>query len=295
MIRGDIVYIDLKYLTSQVVNNIDDIPINVCHTIVPVFWDTTSDPYKNDTTGIIFFSNNSITTARIYLVKGSQETLLSNSQYGTPYSFGFIDNRYSQKAVGYKLDWKKVYQMFGNGEYKIICKRTPLIGSEIIEEGLTYNLMQYTQTRADNTVRLEWYMNGITGDNQEGKWDYLGKNFYMQLRIPNSTLIEQTPNFEATYEKEFNGKSILVNKLITNKFTLNCSKLPYKLYQYIKLYAMQSDNVLIKDFNLGNFNKKTYENLIFTSVNDLNGYGYSENVTVSYELEEFVQNKRHIK
>jgi len=58
---------------------------------------------------------------------------------------------------------------------------------------------------------------------------------------------------------------------------------------------MQSDNILIKDFNLGNFNKKTYENLIFTSVNDLNGYGYSENVTVSYELDEFVQNKRHIK
>ena len=297
--KGDCIYIDAKYFkqidpTLEFVNKGSS---SECCYELPVFWSNDGDKFHHDFSSWVVFCDETILNVTIYLEKDNCSgfvpvATLTDNSYGTLYELGFIDNRLRQKAVGYLIDWNLVNAEFGHGDYRLRFLMNYKLGITTEEKSLTWTLKKWHEISAGHTIRLEWESNGEQGWWNKGRVDFLGNEFYGQIRLPKSKLGKPKDSIEQEFVRYQDGRDEFKSRTITEKYTLEVVKAPYMVHNYLQILPRQAYKVKVTDYNLLNaVNFKELE-VVFISGSEPNWQLATDKATVVYEMEEYIKNKR---
>jgi len=231
-----------------------------------------TNPLYNDQHSLIAWFNQAYSTADIYLEKLTNgivttTTHLTNNTYGTYYAFGFFDSMYGEKAIGYKLDWNAVLNTFGEGDYRLRATGTLVTSGTTNTYSFTFCLKKYLPYRADETVYLEWFMNGNIGSANDDilRNDYGTLNWYNAIRIADSVFGNDTSNYERDYVKYQSGKKVWIKDSQIEEYSLKIGRSPAELHKFIKCKILQADEILITDYSANNPNKHLQRKIILSS------------------------------
>jgi hypothetical protein len=223
-----------------------------------VLADTTdANEFKNDKTDFLWWFSDFVTDAEIELKKfngSTYETVtdLNNNDYGVFLPYGSFINASSEKFVGYTLDWRNVIADFDTGSYKLLLTiNSPLGQTEILTD--EYCVQNFTEQRANNTIKLEYYLNGIMGVNNDDlkKRDYGNLNRYNSIRLPGWFGF---PN--SKYTKDYtvynNGSRQWVQDEQEQEFVMQIKNVSAKVHELMRTDILQADQILVTDYNKNN-------------------------------------------
>jgi hypothetical protein len=250
---------------------LDPKKLNCCSDLV---WNvlassTDSDVLKNDSNSFLWwFNKDAISTAVLHLIKDNETPILltSSSIYGTPYNFGFYTNGSREKLVGYLIDWNKVIQVLGEGMYRVTCTSTTIFGGTTIQNSASYCLKEYTVERANNTVRIEYYLNGILGLNRfDNKFKDLGQlNWYNQHRFSGHFQYVKS-DYKKDYIQYTNGERQFVEDEQEPEYSLSLKPIPMFKHDVLRTDILQADDTIITDYNYKNIDNYYQKNVQIAS------------------------------
>lgn len=216
--------------------------------------DTSStDEFKNDRAGILFWFSNAISAATITLQKyngtWADLTTFSDNSFGTFYPFGFFVNDEGEQFIGYQLNWKDVLTTYGEGSYRVRADITAAIGGTSSQLTPEWCLMQYTPERANKTVRIEYNLSGQLGVTDDTKRRDLGTlDWYNSLRLF-GFFGYPTSSYEADYIQYNNGQKVYVEDEQEPEYTLKLALAPALVHNLMRTDVLQADQILITDYN----------------------------------------------
>jgi hypothetical protein len=114
--------------------------------------------YKNDFT-TVFYKKQTPNDTVVYKIIGvtTGTTTLVDGTHGTLYAFGGSE----QPDLSYfKVEWRKILSTLGEDIYTIRKELTIAGVSANVDSSVTYDLRQFSQKTADNTVRIDWTLDG---------------------------------------------------------------------------------------------------------------------------------------
>jgi hypothetical protein len=252
--------------------------ISECVGTLPVFatYGFGRDPERNDFTSFLDLELPGTNTTYTLLGENCAEiATLNDNTYGTYYAQGFLTEAngftYIQGLyTGYKLIWKKVLDVFGPGTYKIKKKVEGKETEYLLEEcSCFFELCEYSDARANETVRIETTQNGNT---ISPGLEYLGVNWKEQIRIPGFFGNKQRRLEQDNYVDK-NRNTTQIQDTLVHEFTL-----------------------LISDYNLLNTDNLKNISVIPTSI-DTEYFGKSKKAADEIKFEERQKNrvKRNVK
>lgn len=215
-----------------------------------------SDPLKNDTNSFLWwFDADAVDTAEISLVKkdGTTINLTGNTTLGTPFDYGFYTNGQNEKLVGYLLNWKAVMAAYGECIYQVKVEAQTIFGDVQTRISDKYCLKQYTQPRADGTVRVEYYLNGILGMNEfdDRSMDLGTLNWYNQHRF-DGIFIPGTSQYTTDEIQYETGLRVTVEDEQEPEFTLKLKPMAAFKHNVFRTDIMQADQIMVTDYNTKN-------------------------------------------
>lgn len=212
-----------------------------------------ADEFQNDKSGIIFYFGKTITAATLHLEKFENGTFvnkknLTNNDMGTFFAFNFFQNTLKEKFIAYILEWKKVLTAYGEGSYRV--KANCSAGDMYTRE---FCLKKYTASRAEGTVRVEYYLNDILGDplNDSKYRDFGDLNFIQQFRF-NGFFSYKKDTYEKTYVQYKNGNRIDTTSEQEPEYFLELITQPFFVHELIRLDAANAEYISVTDFNTNN-------------------------------------------
>lgn len=229
------------------------------------------DPFKNDFHRPYFYFDDSVSAAVLKLYKHDGNdyvylaTLTGANTYGQDYPYGYFTNSVNEKFISYRLEWKSVININGEGSYKVKCEATDYLGSLIEIFDYDYCLKQYTVERANGTVKVEFLQANTTGINKNDfKVKDLGDAGILDmLRIPayfgypSSTYQEERIQYN-------NGQRVFVEDEQEPEFTLKTKPIAGFIHEILRTEMMQADQIFITDYNNTNplkfIRKQVYKN-----------------------------------
>lgn len=246
---------------------LDPKKIDCCSDLVwNVLADSTSaNLIKNDSNSFLWlFNKDAISTAVLTLIKGDGTTyiLTNNSTYGIPYDYGFYVNGFREKLVGYLIDWRKVLLVLGEDMYKVSCTTTTIFGDTNTKYSENYCLKQYTVERANNTVRIEYYLKGIIGNNRfdDKSRDYGTLNWYNQHRFAGYFQYVKS-DYKTDYVQYDNGQREFVEDEQEPEYLLSLKGIPMFKHDVLRTDILQADNTIITDYNYKNIDNYFQKNV----------------------------------
>jgi hypothetical protein len=197
--------------------------------------------------------------------------VLNDDTYGVYYPKGFfqLGNFFQQQYVGFKIQWRKVLDLLGPGAYS----------------------SQYTDERANETVRIETTQNGyIIGQGL----DYTNVNWKEQIRIPGFFGNKQRRLEQDNYLDK-NRRTTQIQDSLIHEFTLEPYFWPDCLRNEIDSILLANE-ILISDYNLDNTDNLKNISVIPTSI-DTEYFGKSQKAADEIKFEERIKNrvKRNVK
>ena len=131
--------------------------VECCYSQVVLGDLSSTDPYKNDYNGVFYkrqTPNDTITYDLIGVSTGT--TVLADVTHGQLYPFGTAE----QPDLSYFIvDWKKILNVLGEDTYTI-RKNITIAGVVAVIDSNSFELKQWSVANADNTVRIDSYMDG---------------------------------------------------------------------------------------------------------------------------------------
>ena len=274
--------------------------VSECVGALPVFGDLFSDDLQNnDFTSVLAWQRKlSVVSFELLDENCNKIADLNDNTYGIYYpdgywstanGFTFFQNNYT----GYKLDWKKVLQAFGPGGYKIKqVKYKILTPTEITEEcSCAYELSQYSNSFANETVRIETTQNGyIIGEGL----DYTNINWCEQIRIPGFFGNKQRRLEQDNYLDK-NRRTTQIQDSLIHEFTLEPYFWPACLREEIDSILLANE-ILVSDYNIDNTDDLKNISVIPTSI-ETEYFGKSNKAADEMKFEERRKNrvKRNVK
>ena len=274
-------------LTSSIVTQIE----NECCFILPALAEsgTLTSELKNDKHSVYWCFDSSYTSVELALQKENASGVyvdiddLTTSIVGTPYELGFYTTLYNEQAIGYLIEWRKVLQEFGEGQYRIKCTSTLLTSEVQNRYSFEFCLLEYTEDRADETVYLEWYKNGNSGslESDYKKVDYGSLNYYNAIRLPNAKFGFPNIELQKEYTKYQSGENIWIQDSLEQEYTLNIDLIPMWFGDFLIKDANVNTKMLCTDYNQRNHKSFVQIPISFTGVSA----NYEEsNTLVSYQM-----------
>ncbi len=286
--------------TTSVVNSVAN--NGECCYILPALAEigTPTSELKNDKHSVIWFFDNGFTTAELILqklVNGVYADLYPisfDNSYGANFIYGFYETIYAEKAIGYLLDWNKVLNLQGEGEYRVKCNATQIDSTIKNYYSFEFCLKEYTENRANKTTRLDWYKNGNSGSltDDTRKVDYGTLNYYNSVRLPKSYFGKTQIKQEKNYTKYQTGENIWIKDSIDFDYTLQVNQIPTWLSDFISLDANVNSEMYITDYNLRNEYRFTKKAITSTGVSNTYTDG-GTNITVEYNYKPLFNNFNH--
>ena len=212
---------------------------------------------RNDVSGFLFWFSDAIATAEMKLQKWNGSAwvniaTLTDNTYGIFYAFEFFVNDAGEKFIGYQLNWKDVLTINGEASYRIKCNVTDVFSGTGAEYSNNYCLLQFTNGRADKTVKIEYYLSGQLGMTDDKLVRDLGElNWYNSIRLygffgfPSST-------YESDYIQYSNGQKVWVEDSQEAEYTLKLNPVASFAHDLMRTDVLQADRVEITDYNSKN-------------------------------------------
>lgn len=174
---------------------------------------------------------------------GVQVATLNDSTYGQFFDFGDLA---IAEYKGIYLSWLLVQQAFGYGEYFVRTTQVSL-GETYTLDSHKFNVVEYNAERADGSVRIEVYQNGVIMSG----FDYTGLNWHQSLRI-NGFFGDKIPEFISDNYQDVNRNVRQITAKIENTYKLITHLLPSYISDYLNEDAILSNRIQITDYNLLN-------------------------------------------
>lgn len=229
---------------------------------------------KNDVNGVLQWFEADVTAVTMKLLKWDEATQtfadtadLDDNTYGTFYPFGFFVNSFGQTFIGYQIAWRNVLSEFGEGSYQVRFNASSFLGDYALLSD-EYCLHTYTPHRANNTVKIEYYMNGIMGVNEDDldRRDYGLINWYNSIRLRGVFYYK-----ESTYKHEYtafnNGERPWTEDEQEPGYILELRPMCWNFHELMRTDVLQAESRFITDYN-----KDNYKNYVQKSVQKTSGY-----------------------
>jgi hypothetical protein len=274
--------------------------VKECVGTLPVFANYGADrtPETNDFTSFLDIELPGTTVSYILLDGNCQEiATLNDNTYGAYYAQGFLTEAngytYIQSLyTGYRLKWKEILTTFGPGTYKIKKKVEGKDTDYLLEEcSCLFDLCEFSEERANETVRIETTQNGNT---ISPGLEFLGVNWKEQIRIPGFFGNKQRRLEQDNYVDR-NRNTTQIQDTLVHEFTLEPYFWPHCLRDQIDSILLANE-ILISDYNLLNTDDLKNISVIPTSI-DTEYFGKSKKAADEIKFEERQKNrvKRNVK
>ena len=252
--------------------NIPSISLGCCSDyVLKVLADNTGEDLQNDKNGFLWWFNDTILDAVLSLQKYENGTwssialLESSTTYGTPSNYGFYINDALESFVGYQLEWALVLAEQGEGSYRVVCDTIDMVSNLVALYSNEFCLKTYSPTRANGTIRVEYYLNGTLGLNKDDKKvkDLGLLNWFNSMRL--NGFFTYT---ESTYSEDritYNtGERLFVSDEQEPEYRMQLKQQPEFVHDTFRTDIMMADDIYITDYNnrlpLNLVQKNVYKN-----------------------------------
>lgn len=250
---------------------------------------------KNDVTSAYFGYYQNVTNVVLSLWKDDVDTGVVLGTYGTLYAYGFHEDD-GKKYIGYQINWKAILTepTLGEGEYFVRATKTMLTGGTQTEDSFTWCLQQFTNARAEGTVKIEFTHTGIIGDyllDDEQK-SFKDLDWYNSIRLEGQVYGEKS-EFEIE-EIQYNSGTKIDSKVDQDPiYELILHPIPNFLHRYMKIEALLADEILITDYNTDNPLKPIVQKAVLFKGNyEPQWKGRNPNASVIIQLNQKINNLR---
>lgn len=258
-------------ITTTSVPNIPVVSLGCgCDEVLKVLADSSGIELQNDKRSFLWWFNQSVVDAEIKLQKWENNAWVdytaSSGTYGTYYDFAFFTNDANENFIGLQLQWALVLDDLGEGAYRIKCTSTDILAAEVSQYSQEYCLKTYTPTRANGTIRIEYYLNGTLGINSDDtKVKDLGSlNWYNQIRLGGYILGSPKSTYQETRIAFNNGQNVFVTDEQTPEYSMKLKPCAEFIHSEFRTDIMMADVVLFTDYNAKNtlnlVKKRLYKN-----------------------------------
>ncbi len=241
-----------------------------CYSNIVLTDGTGTGSLKNDISSFMFKCTTNSDTFTLQLFKDDTFLAdLNDDNYGTFYDLGSIIYYLDQALMfGYTIDWTKVYNAEGEGNYKIVAVITSF-GVDTTIASVNYKLMLYSQDNVEGTFRIYSKMNGYL---MRTDMNYKGLNLPDMIRVPgffgNAT---ESLTITSDLFTTLNGDKRSVEVRKVNKidiYQLYTLPLPKCIADSIINYHFLANEIYITDYNNINYdyslnNIKVYKDEAF--------------------------------
>lgn len=241
-------------------NNID------CCFELPILADTVdSDPLKNDFTRFLRPYEPSILTVDLFLTKPSDPTFadiplvddIFGEFFGYDTSDPFHQDELGRVYAGYRVDWRLVLIAHGEGTYQLRADKLTIVGVPPSDFDFEYCVGNFTDLRANGTIRIEFSNSFILGDRFDVKKRvFFPLNWTNQLRI-HGFFGGDNSDYDKTFTKFQNESKQTIQDQQLEKYFMRIDHAPAIVHNFVKTEILQSDSIEITDYNNNNPNKHT--------------------------------------
>lgn len=220
-----------------------------------------SDEFKNDKTRVHkYFDSLLVSSVDIVLLKWNGTVYdevknLNSDDYGKYYAYGFFTNDAGESFVGYELDWRLVLldADLGEGSYKVRFDITTVLEEESSIYSDEYCLKKYSEARADGTMKIEYYLNGLIGDSlkDEAIRDYGELNWYNSIRVPGWFGFPKS-EYSKEYTQYDSGSREWTKDEQEPEFSMTIKRVSATIHNLMRTDVAQADTVLVTDYNSNN-------------------------------------------
>lgn len=210
-----------------------------------------ADPFKNDVTSCYYgYTNLADDVEMKLLLNDAVVATLNNNTYGTFYAYGFHEDG-GKKYIGYQLNWRSILTAFGEGKYQVRFDITTIFASTVFDYWFPYCLKAYSIPAVDETVRLEFYHNGIIGNWRDDKdrRSFHGLDWYNSIRFPKAMIYNSRREFESEEIQYDNGFLQDVKLEQRPLYDLIVEPMTNELHNYIGTEVVTADEIIVSDYN----------------------------------------------
>lgn len=294
---------------SSSVVSCEDIPGNFCDRnspfILQAFASSTStDPLQNDYFSVLYeipfygvSGKVSLATVNFFLQQytslWSTVATLNDNTYGTLYPFDTFTS--NPGFVGFKLNWKSVLSGLGDGFFRIRAAGTDVNGDAWEECHPIHCLQEYSTEAVSQTVRFEWYDNGIvsfeTGTNFS-LIDYKNVNWQEMIRLKGGfgypEDLDEVTEFSRAKSNYYETARVKHEK--TYKYKFRSGLYPDWVHSKLKDVAFVSNSLTVTDYR--KLRKHNFER--FPIIKEPDGYTptYGSEYQKCYKAEVNFKNKK---
>jgi len=250
-----------------------------------------NDDYKNDYLGIFHQKQTSSETCTFILRELATNTdhNLNNSTYGIFKNFGSIPNNLNLST--YRLSWKKVLTLHGEGAYQII-KRISIVGINVDIPSNSYQLRKYSIQQANGTTRIDTKHNGRM---VKLGIDFKNSGFETTLRTNGFF-----GNRDSTYVQDNliysnNEKNEQVSIIEEKKYQFQMVKVPECISEDFFSFHLLANEIFLNDYNVNNHSYELVK--IPTVLSDNSGTKYipqTRNAIINLTFEHRYKNSKNI-
>lgn len=239
------------------------------------FYSDDQAEHKNDQTSVLIRRVAAAETFAFKLVKnGVTVATVDSDFYGKFWDFGDLVYPYYS---GILIEWKKVFDDLGNGDYQILVERT--FGANTTQSfSHVYMVRPYSAEIAKGTVKIETYQNG----NYVLSETFRGMQWYQSIRL-NGRLWNKQPKLKTT-EYINNGRQHgQVWDEINNSYTLEVQAVPSFIGNEVVYGRMLANEIYLTDYNHG---YEVYRKLPMRiqNINEAKAWSRSNKMTFKFEL-----------
>ncbi len=249
---------------------------------------------KNDITSVYFGFPLVVTGATMTLYKGDVlKATFSDDTYGEFFAFGFQDDGI-KKYIGYQLNWKLIYDAFGEGDYYVKCTPAVIVGAATAQYSFTYCLRNWNASLVEGTIKLETYHNGVIGDysNDVDRKSFKDLDWYNSIRLKGIVYGEKS-EFQAEEIQYSTGRKIDATLEQNPIYELQLEPIPNEVHRYLKIEALLADDLYVTDYNVNNPIKPIVQKaVLFTGNYEPSWKGMNKYAYVTIQLEQKINNLR---
>lgn len=300
---------DIELLNSTVV--VEDYSsigkdFECAYTMKAFYWtDDVNDTDKNDFTAPLYTLNNSQINASLYLEKRSEccewveMSQLNDNTYGYAYGSSHDPNQQfntNTSWIGYHIDWWKVYNQHGEGYYRTRLEYDNLPSAETqIRYSYTYQLLEYSDDRADHTTRFNYKIKGgKVGDEKSDEIviNYNTTIWERQFRVRGIFGYSDSMNYEAEYTRYRSGAKVYTDNNGVEFYQCQLKGIPYSLHREFKKTMVFADEIIISDYNIDNIYQWKNKRVIRSGDYEINYDRFVSYYPATIEFSQYFENLR---
>lgn len=222
----------------------------------------TADWRTNDRSQWLYAKTRASDTIAFELIKSGAKVADVDASLGSTWN-GFSGQ---PLYVGLEIEWLKVAQAHGLGKYQIRSK-FKILGREWQTDSRVFHVEQFSELRADKTVRVESYQNGnILGS----PFDFTGLvdgGWRQWVRIrgrfgDRRPVLKQDSYMDSSYRVR------QIQDRILSEYTLSSQYLPHEVASELFYRSMLADSILVTDYSLMAHERLDRVDVVPTEVSD---------------------------